>query len=215
MPNPIPAPEAACALPAAAAPPKAPAGDRELAALVRAARAGDHTAWSSLVRRFDHDLRSIARSYRLAPTDIDDVVQASWLNLLEDFKHLREPAAIVGWLATVTRRNAMRLRHSRAREQLSDDAQLGDRPHATGPEVDLLAAERRDALRRAMATLPERHRKLMTILIARPTLDYRQVSEVLSMPVGSIGPIRARSLIRLSRDPQLRALRHDATCTPS
>jgi RNA polymerase sigma factor (sigma-70 family) len=192
-----------------------PIGHQELATVVRAARGGDHIAWSSLVRRFDRTLRAIARSYRLAPADVDDVVQASWLNLLEGIDDVREPAAIAGWLATVTRRNAMRVRQAHVREEPTDDPLLGDRVQLTGPELDVLAAERREVLGRAVALLPERHRRLMTVLIARPTLDYGQVGELLSMPVGSIGPIRARSLMRLSRDPQVRELCDDANCIAS
>lgn len=181
--------------------------DRGLATLVCAARAGDHVAWAALVRRFDRGLRMIARSYQLVPADVDDIVQASWLNLFEDFEYLREPAAVGGWLATATRRNAMRVLQRRMREQLTDDPDLGDRPDSAGPEVELLATEQSEALVRAMAVLPERNRRLMMVLVDRPTLDYREVGELLSMPVGSIGPTRARSLARLSRDPQLRELR--------
>jgi RNA polymerase sigma factor (sigma-70 family) len=210
MPKPYASREGACALSESTARRQPPAGDRDLATVVRAARAGDHTAWSSLVARFDDNLRAIARSCRLAPTDIDDVIQTSWLNLLEGIEDIREPAAIVGWLATVTRRNAIRLRQSRAREQLTDDPQLGDCSHAGGAEVDVLAAERREALSRAMATLPERHRRLMTVLIAHPTLDYGQVGELLSMPRGSIGPIRARALMRLARNHELARIVQEA-----
>ncbi|HEV7808848.1 MAG TPA: sigma-70 family RNA polymerase sigma factor [Solirubrobacteraceae bacterium] len=187
--------------------------DRDLATLVCAARAGDDGAWSSLVRRFDRRLRAIARSYRLAPSDVDDVVQATWLSLLEDIRRVREPAAIAGWLETVARRNAMRQCYSRNRETLSDDPRLGDQPHSSDPAANVLAAERRAALAGAMAALPGRHSQLMMVLLDRPALGYRQVSELLSMPVGSIGPIRARSLVRLSHDPQLRDLLSDEIST--
>ena len=159
------------------------------------------------MRRFDRGLRVIARSYRLDPADIDDVVQATWLSLLEDIDRVREPAAIAGWLATATRRNAMRLHQHIAREQLSDDPRLGDRAVTEGPVATLLAAERREVLAAALATLPERHRELMTMLVTEPAVDYRHVSELLSMPIGSIGPIRARALTRLSRNRRLVALR--------
>ena len=96
-----------------------------------------------------------------------------------------------------------------AREQLTDDPRLGDRAETEGPQERLLAAERGDVLARAVATLSDRHRKLMAVLATQPALDYDRVSEVLSMPRGSIGPIRARSLARLSRNPHLRAL-HEA-----
>jgi DNA-directed RNA polymerase specialized sigma24 family protein len=80
-------------------------------------------------------------------------------------------------------------------------------PNLPGPEASALASERRAVLTRALATLPDRHRRLMTLMLAQPTLDDQQISNRLRMPVGSIGPIRARSLARLSRHPELRALR--------
>jgi hypothetical protein len=45
------------------------------------------------------------------------------------------------------------------------------------------------------------------VFVTQPTVDYGRVSELLSMPIGSIGPTRARSLAHLSRNPELRALR--------
>ena len=44
------------------------------------------------------------------------------------------------------------------------------------------------------------------MLLTEPELDYRQVGERLSMPVGSIGPSRTRALARLARDARLRAV---------
>jgi hypothetical protein len=69
-------------------------------------------------------------------------------------------------------------------------------------------------LTRALATLPDRHGRLMTLLLTQPTLDYQKISDRLAMPVGSIGPIRARSLARLSHHPELRALQDEVTMRP-
>jgi RNA polymerase sigma factor (sigma-70 family) len=198
-------------LPQPPAVPQPPKNDPTLVALVCAARSGDHAAWDSLVRRFDRMLRTIAGSYRLTPTDVDDVVQTTWLSMLEHIHDVREPAAIAGWLATATRRHAMRVLQKRARERLSDDPQLGDRAVTDGPEEILLAAERREVLAAALATLPQRHRRLMTVFVTQSTVDYSHVSEQLSMPIGSIGPIRARALARLSRNHNLVALRDAST----
>ena len=173
---------------------------------MRAAGAGDADAWTRLVERFDGTLRHIARSYRLAPADVDDVVQGAWLELLTAIGQIRDPAAIGGWLATVTRRNALRSRRRPVRELLTDDPELGDRDEVHGPEERALAAEREAVLAGAIAALPERPRLLVTVLLTEPELDYRQVGERLSMPVGSIGPSRTRALARLARDARLRAV---------
>jgi RNA polymerase sigma factor (sigma-70 family) len=192
--------------PPAPAPRRFTPADRELVALVAGAKAGDHAAWDRLVRRFDAGLRAIIRSYRLSPADVDDVVQATWLDLLEAIDDLRQAAAVGGWLATTARRRAMRVLQSPLREQLSDDPHLGDGSDTEDPAARLLADERREALTGALATLPDRHRRLMTLLVSEPALEHRQISAALSMPMGSIGPIRARSLARLRRHADLRAL---------
>lgn len=199
------------ASPAHAAASQPPGTDRELVELVLTARAGDSSAWIKLIGRFDTTLRNIAGSCRLASADVDDVVQTTWLALLRDFERLREPAAIAGWLAT--RREAIRPQRSRVREHLTDDVEPSGEPALPGPEASAMASERRAALTRALATLPDRHHRLMTLLLTQPTLDYQQISDRLAMPVGSIGPIRARSLARLSRSPELCALRDGLSAT--
>ena len=180
--------------------------NRDLVGLVLAAHAGDGAAWTELIARFDKTLRSVAGSYGLRHADVDDVVQATWLELVRDIERVHEPAAIAAWLATATRRKAMRLARARGREQLTDDADLSDGPNDEGPEASVFARERGAVLARAVATLPDRHRRLIYLLLTRPALDYAQISDRLAMPVGSIGPIRARLLTRLSLHPELRAL---------
>jgi hypothetical protein len=107
---------------------------------------------------------------------VDDVVQATWHDLVRDIHRLREPAAIPGWLATTARRNAMRRLQVRAREVLSDDPALGDCVESdAGPYDALLAAERREALTAALTTLPARHRQLMTVLACQRRSDARAV----------------------------------------
>jgi RNA polymerase sigma factor (sigma-70 family) len=178
--------------------------DPVLVGLIEDVRAGDHTAWRGLVRRFDGRLRGIARSYRLGPADVDDVVQETWLELIERLQTIREPAAVGAWLATTTRRAAMRVKQRPLREELTDDPGLGDRSDEDGPEQRVLAAERLTTVRRALATLPARDRQLLALLAAE--LDYRRIGESLGMPMGSIGPIRGRCLERLGRHPELLAL---------
>lgn len=182
------------------------ASEQDLVAAVNAARTGDTKAWTRLVQRFDGTLRCVARSYRLAPPDVDDVIQATWVELLASIQRIREPAAIGAWLTTVTRRNALRCRQRHVYECLTEDPDVGERHDANGPEERVLADERRAALADAIAILPTHHRSLVTVLLAQPSLDYRQVGQLLSMPVGSIGPTRARALAGLGRNARLRAI---------
>jgi len=178
--------------------------EHELFELVAAARRGENAAWMRLIERFDPMLRGIARSYRLGAADVDDVVQAAWTRLYQHIGSVREPAAIAGWLATTTRREALRILQLHMRELPSADPELGDGAENDRPENELLASEDRVVLGRALSSLPDRQRELMMLLAAEPDADYRQISARLAMPIGSIGPIRARSIARLQRHNELR-----------
>jgi RNA polymerase sigma factor (sigma-70 family) len=183
-----------------------PEHDPELVALVRAAASGDTVALGRLVPRFDRVLRGVTRSFRLSSWDADDVIQSTWLQFMQHGRQLREPAAVSGWLATTARRQSLRVLQQHVREQLTDDPERGAPCDRSEPDRELLARERRELLEGALAELPERHRNLMAVLVARPELSYEDVGRMLAMPIGSIGPTRARSLDRLRRSSKLRAL---------
>ena len=55
----------------------------------------------------------------------------------------------------------------------------------------------------AIDALPARQRELMLALLAEPEPSYAEVARALEMPIGSIGPTRARALARLRRDHRL------------
>jgi RNA polymerase sigma factor (sigma-70 family) len=180
--------------------------ETDITAIVSAAQSGDNHAWARLVDRFDRMLRTVARSYRLSASDVDDAVQATWVKLYEHIDGIRDGAAIGGWLATTVRRESLRILQLGVREQLTDEPEIGGDDQHRGPEAQLLENERRVVLNRALDSLPDRQRQLMTLIAHAADANYQQIGAALDMPIGSIGPIRARSLARLQRHPELQAL---------
>ena len=175
----------------------------DLCRTVRAAAAGDDRAWAAIIARFGTTIRAVARRHRLNHADQEEIVQRTWLRLIERIHTIREPAAMAGWLATTARRECLRLQGARAREVLG-----GDVPVTVDTEtVDetVIAAERADALHGAVDRLTGRQRALMKLQLVQPALGYDEIGSALGLPVGSIGPTRGRSLDRLRQDPWLRS----------
>lgn len=170
--------------------------------LVRAAANGDERAWHALVTEFTPVLRRVAGAFRLEAHLVEDVVQATWIRLLVSIQAIAEPAAVPGWLVTTTRREAIRALRGAGRELLCDKLPTAHDPAAPAEE-QLLRAERHDALHAAVRRLPARQRSLAEALLSDAAPDYAGLARGLGMPIGSIGPIRARFLARLRRDPQL------------
>jgi RNA polymerase sigma factor (sigma-70 family) len=177
------------------------------AELIAAARAGDDHAWTAMVARNEPMLRSIARRYGLSAAQIDDVLQIAWMRLFEHIARLREPDAVGAWLAVTVRREAFRVLQVQVRERLTADPHRDEIADFPAPDAAVLERELRTTLERAIAKLPERHRRLMEAMLREPELDYRQVSERTGVPIGSIGPIRGRCLLRMANDPAIQALR--------
>lgn len=182
-----------------------------LSALVPAAREGDHHAWNAIVDRFLPLVNALIRGYRLSEADGDDVSQTVWLRLVEHLGALREPDALPGWIRTTTRNECLRLLNARGRVRPVDPQDHGglDAVEDDIADDDLLAAERRHLLREALAELPEGRRALLLLLLADPPVGYEQISERLGIPIGSIGPTRARALDQLRRTRALRGLGPD------
>lgn len=178
-------------------------------ALVSRAAAGDESAWGEIVDRYAPLLWSICRQYRLSRPDTDDVAQGVWLRLLEHLPRLHTPAALPGWLATTTRReclHAQRRAHGQQAHERPLMVEAVPDNRADEPGEGLLRAERRAALRAAFEQLSERCRELLGMLMQDPPPPYTRISADLGMPIGSIGPNRARCLDALRRTPALTAL---------
>jgi len=183
--------------------------DPSVTALVCRVRDGDQVAWDELIERYSPLVWSICVRYQLARPDIDDVGQSVWLLLVEQIGRLREPAALPGWLATTTRRECLRiLRAARRPDQveLPPEGQLPSDPDAAMIEQEIIVAERDAALRAAFAELPPSCHELLSMLMSDPPCAYADISATLGIPVGSIGPTRARCLNRLRRSPHLTAV---------
>jgi RNA polymerase sigma factor (sigma-70 family) len=181
------------------------------AELVQGALAGDNDAWEGLFRRHDASLHRVARSFRLDKAAADDAVQTAWLRLVEHLDTLREPECIRAWLVTTLRRHIMSTLSGPGREprmvELDDtDLAAPDR----SPEELVTARDRDTQTRAALRRLPTRSRRLLTLLMESPAPSYGQVSAELNMPVGSIGPTRARSLSMLRRELETAGIGSDA-----
>ena len=187
-----------------------PMGDNmAVTALVTRASNGDNQAWDTLIDRYAPLIWSICRRYRLSGADAEDVAQAVWLKLVDHMGHLRNPAALPGWLATTARRECGRVLRvagtSRAWERVLTIENIPDTQTATA-EQELLAAERHAALREAFTRLPPACQRLLALLVEDPPLPYAEIGARLGIPAGSIGPNRGRCLDRLRRDPVIAAL---------
>ncbi len=174
--------------------------DQELIDTVRAACEGDSLAWEQLTQRFSGSIIAIARSCRLCEADAWEVHQTTWLRLVENIGRIQKPERVGAWLATTAHRECLRLIRLRSRVTFDDEAiaRLAD---ISIPSADSgpIAEEQAALVRQAFEKLPPKCQRLLAFLSGDDALPYKEISENLSMPIGSIGPTRGRCLDHLRR----------------
>jgi len=167
------------------------------AALLRRLAEGDQHAWGELVTTYRSMLLAVAAGLRVTGPEAEDAVQHTWLRLIERSTDIRDPRCLPGWLATTMRRECFSIRRAHWRCSPTGH-EPATQPDRMAPEVAELVIARQEvaALRAALGRLPERQRDLVRALIGSAGC-YAEAGEALGMPIGSIGPIRARALRRL------------------
>jgi RNA polymerase sigma factor (sigma-70 family) len=168
-----------------------------VAEMVRSAAAGDAGAWDQLMDQYGRLIWAITRDFKLPESDASDVVQTTWLRLVEHIDRIEHPERVGAWLATTARNECLRSIAARKRLVLvGEDYGLDVAADYEAPvDEALLAAERARTVREALQLLPHRWQRLMELLMAEQS--YAVIADRLSLPVGSIGPTRGRCLDRL------------------
>lgn len=126
------------------------------APLVRAAQAGDPSAFDGLYRRHARVIHAVLLG-RTTRDDVEDLVQEVFLTAWRQLRTLRDPAAFSGWVLTIARHLRVdHVRRARVHDAL-DEARL-----AGVPPVDTTALEATRALQ-AVRHLPPAYRETLVL----------------------------------------------------
>jgi RNA polymerase sigma factor (sigma-70 family) len=176
------------------------ASDCSTTTLLEQATQGDQLAWTQLVDRYDGLVRSVAGSFRLQASDISDITQTTWLRLLQNLHTIRDPERLAGWLAVTATRESLSLLRRASRHDLGTMVeQIPDPDPAIDPESSVAARDEARHLWATLNELPPRQQQLLIALFRDELNSYNEVATKCAMPLGSIGPTRARALASLQR----------------
>jgi RNA polymerase sigma factor (sigma-70 family) len=172
--------------------------------LVRQARSGDKTAWRDLIGRLKGLVWRVTADGGLSLADREDVFAVTFFRLFEHLDEIREPEKLPGWVATTARNEVRQIMRSRRRTEPRSEIERWENVDIMGVDEGLLDGELRTALQAAFLRLGCPCQQLLRLVSAVPPLSYDQVSRLLGVPRGAVGPTRQRCLERLRRSPELR-----------
>lgn len=185
-------------------------GAQDDPSLVRRCREGDASAWEMLVTRYQRLVYAIARSAGLDEEFAADVFQTVFQRLVQHLPSITEPDRLQAWIVTTAKREAWLQRKrairlvsvatTTAREYLDGEAEEWEIVDtAPGPDEILAHWQQVAAVQRALEKLDDRCRNLLHAVFGVEGAGYEEIAGRLGMPVGSIGPTRARCLEKLRR----------------
>jgi RNA polymerase sigma factor (sigma-70 family) len=172
--------------------------------LVAGLTAREDWAWRQFIEDYAKLIYSIGGALGFSQADREDLLQNTCLTALRSVATLRDPAKLTSWTYSIARRLAIdKLRRKRevSIEDLPDGQRLDSLASQEPPASEQLQRlEETARLLDAVGRLDERCRRLLSILYLedrRPS--YRTIAQGLGIPIGSIGPTRARCLQKLAR----------------
>lgn len=170
--------------------------------LIHACRNGDAAAWEQVLNKYERLVFSIPLRYGLDRDAAADIAQITFTILMESLDELREDSHLGGWLATVARRHTWRyLKRSNREAPLENNDLLEIEPlfgDSGGNPIDQF--ELTEWVDQGLSKIDERCRDLLRALyFDTQQTSYAELAERLHLPLGSIGPTRARCLERLKQ----------------
>jgi RNA polymerase sigma-70 factor (ECF subfamily) len=135
-------------------------------------------------------------------TDAEDLVQETYAKALKGFKSFQEGTNLGAWMYRILRntfltsRTGLAARNTTSIEDEYPEMDL-PMPHTVTPESILLRQEHDEAVIDAIAQLPLPYREII-LLCEVEEMSYKEIAEVLSLPVGTVMSrlSRARGALR-------------------
>src|SRR5438046_8447846 len=150
--------------------------------------------FENLVKLYYRDLYRFGFSLTGSEVDATDLTQETFYIWANKRHQLRNPGNVKGWLFTTLRREFLKIcRHRKrvAHEPINEDAQ--NSPHVSADVVNRINAQ---TLLNVLGEIDEGYRTPL-VLYYLEDLSYKQIGEVLAIPLGTVQSRIARAKIKL------------------
>lgn len=175
----------------------------DLERLLARCRSGDEAAWLLLFERFSGFLYNLCRREGLEDDDAKDVVMSTFGVLVRNLDRIQSGLALPSWLAQTSVREARRVRRSSNRYENSAESDLNLEEIIEADDIsaeqEAIKAGQFAMVQFGMQKLDTRCRRLLSALYIAEQTSYIDLASELGLPIGSIGPTRARCLEKLRK----------------
>lgn len=180
--------------------------ERDDAALFKACRKGDETAWDELVDRYQRLVFAIPRRAGLPESAAADILQEVFLTLFQKLDEIERPEKIRSWLVTTAKFKTWGVvrsekgSHAPATEEEMEHEMAALEDENPLVEDALVTMEQQHMVRTALKKLEERCQKILAMIyLTEPSASYAEVADAIGVGATSISPLRTRCLKKLEK----------------
>lgn len=185
--------------------------------LIEKCRVGNREAFDVLIKRYERPIYHLA--YRLSGNydDAHDIAAETFLRIYRAIGTFQCAITLPAWINRIvanvfydTRRHAYRhpaVSLEALVEKTGDSLLATDKATAKSPHVEAEENERKTILARAIQSLPD-YQRMMVTLFHSEGRTYEEIAEIMKIPVGTVKSRlnRARLALRERLAPQMAAL---------
>lgn len=161
--------------------------------IVERALTGDQEAFGELVRRWERKIFALAYGILGSAEDARDATQETFFSAYRNLQGFRGEAKVSSWLHRIAVNQCIsKQRRSRVRPETGIEDELevaGERFLATAdnasPASTAEREEMREAVRRAVATLPQELREVV-VMKELEGLTFQEISDALDVPLSTV-----------------------------
>ena len=167
--------------------------DTDDGALVERVRGGEMAAFEPLVEKYRQRVYRLTYNVLRNKEDAWDAAQEAFIKAYQALPSFRGQSAFYTWLFRI----AMNVAHDKARQRGAQGRAFGTErvteeewertmpDPGEDPNAAAARAEQRGRITQALDTLPEHHRAII-MLSDLEGLSYREIADVLSIPIGTV-----------------------------
>jgi len=171
---------------------------------------GDRSAFTVLVRRHQGPLYNFALRQVRAPQVAEDVVQETFVRVVQNAREFKHEARFTTWVYTITRNLCIdQLRKGALRKHPSLDQARSDQGGGEGPslgeqtadprasvEREATGTELKQRIARAVDTLPDEQREVF-LMRELSNLPFKEIAEITGVPENTVKSRMRYALERL------------------
>lgn len=172
--------------------------DEELAALVQG---NNQEAFGVLMDRYQGKLLRYGRRFLAQSASVDDAVQDVFIKVYENIRSFDSTRKFSSWIFRIAHNEFISTLRANSRSPLAIDMDtLVSHPsYEIDPALEEERIEMQQAIERGLEVLPEAQREVV-ILYYLEELSYQEISDILRIPLGTVGVRLRRARAALKKN---------------